>query len=72
MMNSDNTENEGRGTKTLTLDDDAHHLLMQVKKATGAPKGTLAAKAILYWAPRVLSGELSIVEPEKANVGGGS
>jgi hypothetical protein len=49
--------------KTLEIHDDACALLSTAKRRTRVPYGVLVSKAVRDYVPRVLSGEISLVEP---------
>lgn len=54
--------------KSLELDDDAADLLAAGKNQTGVPQGKLVSKALRYYVPRVLSGELSLRETPREEI----
>ncbi|MEO6567225.1 MAG: hypothetical protein ABIO94_00570 [Opitutaceae bacterium] len=49
--------------KTLEIHGDAVALLETAKLRTRVPYGVLVSKAVKDYLPRVLSGEISLVEP---------
>jgi hypothetical protein len=47
---------------SVKIDDESQDHLARVKAATRLPKSQAMNKAVKYWAPRVLTGEISLVD----------
>lgn len=58
------------GGNTIKVGDDADSIIESGRNGTGLTKRQVVEKAVRYWVPRVLRGEISVIDLPEATAAG--